>query len=738
MKVENWPPHILFVYPPATLSPKKNVSAHFNICLGSAYCISYLVQNGFIARQFFTEEPINVGQCAARILSEKPRAVGFTVYNTNYCFCRLIANALKKAAPNIVIFFGGPTASVCSETILKTTDSVDICVRHEGEETCLELMSTLDETNFDLKKASLEKIKGISYRLEDNILENPERDILLENRKIPNFLDKYPSPYLTGILNSSSPGIITARGCNHHCVYCNCAIISKRMITTHSTDRVIEELDYISRRINYDSAIDIFDDAFTLLPDRALEICSKIIENKIKLPLGCATRCDKVNEELLEKMKEAGFKYIGFSLESAVPRILRVIGKIQNPKTKGDDNFEKEKKFIEKFKKYTSYAKKIGINYVFASIMIGLPAETLEEGQQTVNLIRSLEEKIDHYAHNIFKVFPGTPIFFNCEKYGIKLLKYDDQVQYKTIYTYDTNKIKPAPKSNLESDSISQDKSNIKSLALSLRKKIDLNYFNKIILCADFISSELILWLQKYLAVNGPFIQIYSNVNRAKHYYNENEQTLIKYNSPTKHYTGYYQKDRKNGNITLVPFRTYLIAKQCGININILNTKAGLLFSHTKINPLHSLCIDRKKEDALQLYHLLVNLSDEDRAVKNLFDSPIYPYISSLCRWEKSLANCITLDTIFVDSDNNIKTCWNGVPIGKVGMPFDEIVENLRNIHCTTAAKRNCRNCNRETECTKCIFPRPLSENEYCDLKRNFNTWKSADLIRTFDIFKGL
>ena len=302
----------------------------------------------------------------------------------------------------------------------------------------------------------------------------------------------------------------------------------------------------------------------------------------------------------------------------------------------------------------------------------------------------------------------------------------------------DTDKIKPAPKSNLESDSISQDKSNIKSLALSLRKKIDLNYFNKIILCADFISGELILWLHKYLAVNGPFIQIYSNFNRAKHYYKKNEQTLIKYNCPTKHYTGYYQRDRKNGKITLVPFRTYLIGKQCGINIELLNTKAGLLFSQTKINPLHSICIDRKKEDALQLYHLLVDLSNKDRAVKDLFDSPIYPYISSLCRWEKSLANCTTLDTVFVDPDNNIKTCWNGAPIGKVGMPFTEIVENLNNIHCTTAAKRNCRNCNKQGECKKCIFPGLLSGNEYCDLKRNFNTWKQAHLIRTFDIFKEL
>jgi radical SAM superfamily enzyme YgiQ (UPF0313 family) len=734
--------HIIFVFPPAASSSNEYISAHFEMCLGSAYTISYLAQKGFIARPFLTDEPVSVGECAAQLLSKKPKVVGFTVYDANYSLCQLIAKALKEVDPNIIILFGGPTASVQAEAILKNNDPVDICARYEGEETCLELLSLLDDVNFDLKRAwpFLEKIKGITFRVGDHILENPGRDILLANRKIPNFLDKYPSPYLSGVLNSSKLGIITARGCNQHCVYCNCAVMSKRIIATHSPDRVIQELAYISKRFEHSNGnnVTIYDDAFTLMPGRALEICHKIIENKIKLPFVCTTRCDMVNEELLDTIKKAGFRAIGFSLESAVPHILRKMGKVQHPDIKTDSNFEREKEFIEKFKKYTSYAKKIGIEFVFASIILGLPGETLEEGQQTVNFIRSLGEKIDYYAHNVFKVYPGAPIFYNYENYGIKLLTYDNQVHSRTIHTYDTLKIPFAPKSNLGVDTIKEDKVNMKTLALSPSKKTNFNYFNKIILCADIITGELILWLKKYLAVNGPLIQIYSNFDRAKQHHEDNKHALRKYISPTTSHVDYYQTYKEDSVITLTPFRMHFLGKQCGVTVDLVNTKPGLSSSPPKVNPLQSICIDREREDALQLHHLLTCLSNKDNPVNDLVCTPIYPYMSSLCRWEKSSANCMTLETVIVDADNNVKTCWNGNSIGKVGMPFPGILENLRKIHRATENKRDCKNCNKQAACTKCIFPGPLFDNQYCDLKRNFNTGETAELIRAFDFFKLL
>ena len=742
MEPTNNIPHIIFVYPPPFLSTRAHKSEPMGMCLGSAYIISYLTRHGFIARQLLTDEPANIRESTAQILAQKPKTVGFTVNDANYCGCQLIAESIKEVDPNIIILFGGATASVQSEVILKNNDSVDICVRNEGEETCLELLSILDDVHFDLKKAcpSFEKVKGITYRIEDKILKNPGRNVFLANKNVTDYLDKYPSPYLSGVVNSSPVGIITARGCNQYCIYCNCSILSKHSIATHSPERVIEELDYISRKKIYRQVLEIYDDAFTLFPDRALAICNKIIENKIKIPLSCTTRCDKVNEELLDKIKEAGFKAVGFSLESAVPRILRVIGKVQHPKTGDDDNFEKEKEFIENLKKYIAYAKKIGIDIVFTSIMVGLPTETLAEGRQTMDFINSISNNIDQYAHNIFHAFPGTPVFSNYEKYGVKLVKSGNQIHYRTINPYDTGKIEMAAKSHFEKDGITLDKTNMKSLALSLSlsKKSNLHYFNKVILCADIIKKNLMLWLQEYLALGGHLIQIYTDFHGAREYYQENKRALLENRVPVSYYNAYYQADGENGAITLTPYRTYLLNKRCGITISLVNNGSAVLSAGTGINPQHSICIDREKEDVRRLYRLLAGFTRENNALSCLIDSPIYPYMSSLCRWENDLANCRCLEIVIVDADDHVKTCWHGTPIGEVGMPLPVMAENLKRIYRETEDRRGCKRCPQESVCSRCIFPGPLSEREYCRLRKNFNTEEPSAIMRAFDLFKEI
>ncbi len=71
-----------------------------------------------------------------------------------------------------------------------------------------------------------------------------------------------------------------------------------------------------------EKVVTIYDDAFTLNIHRAKEICKRIIEKKFCFKLTCETRVDRMNDELLELMAEAGFKRVSFGLEIAVPEIL--------------------------------------------------------------------------------------------------------------------------------------------------------------------------------------------------------------------------------------------------------------------------------------------------------------------------------------------------------------------------------------------------------------------------------
>lgn len=621
---------------------------------------------------------------------------------------------------------------------------MDICVRNEAEETCLQLVSLLDSHGFNLDNAipSLGPVKGISYRQEDKIRENPAADILIHHRKQPGYLDKYPSPYTSGVLETADLGIITARGCTRHCTYCNCAVISKRIIAAHSVDRVLEELDFIARRLVSDQVrkVDVFDDAFTLWPERALEICNRMIENKISLPLSCITRCDTVSEELLDRMKEAGFAGVGFALESASPRVLRTIGKVQPPWTKADPGFRKEEEFVNQLSKYVKYAKKAGFRIVHTSIMIGLPGETLEEGQKTVDLVRSIESSIDFYSHNLFQVYPGAPVFDDHQRYGLKLHAHDNGIHYKTIYPYDIRQIPSAPRSNLVSDANGQDRTNLKHLALTLTGKSGPDFVNKVIFTGSLISEELILWLQNYLAINGKFIQVFPDLESARKYYPVNENAKYLHISPTNSHSVYYESKKGNGQTTFIPYRFHILGPGIGMPLHMVETEYALSEEAGDLDSLCTICVEnpKNKKDALELVALLAELEKQNAGFNALLDSPVYPYFSALCRWQKEPANCRALETVFIDEKYNIKTCWNGGSIGSISMSLPQIKEKLAEIHRMVMEERDCATCSAARRCTVCLFPAPLESNEYCRIKKKNALEKSADLLRAFDVFKEI
>jgi radical SAM superfamily enzyme len=606
------------------------------------------------------------------------------------------------------------------------------------------VLALLAARDFDWQKASastdLENLKGITYRSGSAIRVNPDRQLFLAHRKEKDFLDRYPSPYLNGLLDTPTLGILTARGCNQHCIYCNCALISKRTITTHSIHRVIAELDYLAGKIDPDThqVVDIYDDTFTLLPGRALEICRRIIEHKIKLPLACSTRCDKVNEELLEAMKEAGFRSIAFSLESAVPRLLRLIGKVHPPYTPGDPLLEKEQAFIEKFKKSSAYAKKLGIPGVTASIMIGLPGETPEEGRHTVALIRSLGDNLDSYAHNTFQILPGTPVFFNHESYGMKRIVLDNRIHSITVHNYDTGRIEPAPRSHLQEAALRRCRFSIKALALSPSPGQAAGFFSKLILRADTITPHLVAWMQENLPINGSLIQVYSSLDKARQHHENNRQNLYKYISPTLFHPAFYQGRNSLGSITLTLLPMPLSAKPLGFEIQLANMRTGLQSPHPPTDPSHLIYLEEEREDALELHGLLARLRDREDPVQELFRAPPLPYLSSLCRWEREVPNCRSRETVMVDAHDKVRTCWNGTPIGKVGMAFEELWERLEALHQAAEKERDCPGCPQQAECARCLFPHPLSTREYCNLQRSGKTLESAQLLRIFDAFKEL
>lgn len=363
---------ILFLYPPAGKQKEWELS------LGLNYIEAYLKENGILAEQILPKGHITIDKLIELLVLKKPDILGFSCYDTNYYYVKLLAEGIKTIMPDVLIVVGGPTATFSWSTIMNDCLEIDICSIGEGEITTLEIIKEY----YNGKKWG--QIKGIVYRVGGQLVQTEPRP-LVDN------IDIFPSPYLSNISVELNERIVvlTSRGCIYNCTYCNCTIMCDKRVRFHSVERVMSELEYLSKKIGDKRKIVLIgDDAFTLNVERAKIICKEIIRRNIKLKLACETRADRVDSELFQLLKKAGFDKIDFGLESSTPRVLREIKKVFYPQT--DTTFQSEKRFLDSIKEAVGTCKTIGLNPM-VNIISGLPTETIEEAQDTIRYVKSLK-----------------------------------------------------------------------------------------------------------------------------------------------------------------------------------------------------------------------------------------------------------------------------------------------------------------------------------------------------------
>lgn len=721
---------LLLLFPPSAKSL-------FTYNLGIGYLAAYLKRHD-ISPHIFLAEETDLSGCIQKILSLRPGMVGFSVLNKNYVNALLIAGRLKKAAPSTIVVFGGPTPTVNHRLILTNSRDVDICVRGEGEDILLRLLHRLREHEFRMGRAGLEDIAGISYRKDGHVRINEPADVLLKNSHEKHYIDAYPSPYLSGIVPASlasDVGIVTARGCNQNCIYCNCAVLSHTHVFTHSVDRILEELQCISEQSPFQH-VSIFDDAFTIFPGRAEKICRGILENRISLRLTCITRCDKISEGLLDLMKEAGFASISFSLESAVPRILRVLGKVHPAEDVPSDSLEKEMAFLEKLKKMTFHAKKIGMDPIRLSIMVGLPSETPEEARQTVEFLEGLDYHV--YAHNLFSLFEGTPIFPLHEKYGYRLKRFSkNQLLHHTTYPFRADHVPHAGRSVVRKE-IEEDAADTLNVLGLIVKRTDVRpWFDHVIVHADILENSLIQWFKENLAFNGKIIQIYSGLKAYGQHLSSNYAALFDQCSPSTSLSGFYLSEKSRGTgVEWVPGRNNAYK---GSPVSVRGIRDGLRSLRDAEQACSALlCRELDGSDSLELVRFFKEAGKSDSFFDQLASFSPLPVFSTLCKWSAKGANCRLLETAIVDEKGDIRLCWDSPPVGNVPMHKGEILRNLRKMEEKLAQERGCSECTLRKRCNRCLFPSPLADEEYCRLKREKEVSEKAETLKSYYLFKGV
>lgn len=372
--------------------------------LGLGFIAAFLKQHGYPVKVLdFASYPVSLSKISQVILELKPTLVGFTCYNSNYYLIKQIANQLKAQMPSLKIMIGGPTPTFSAQAIFEDTKMFDFIVRGEGERTALDLAKIIESQSTDYQK-----VEGISYLQEDRVIHNPDR-------KLEADLDQLPSPYLENVFDMDlykRGSIITGRGCNQRCMFCNCGIMFGHTIRLHSIHRILSEIDKLVNEYHI-TEIHFHDDAFSTNISFAKKVLQELILRDYKLKIWMETRIDRIDDELLDLMVRVNVKQINFGLESGDPEILKFIRKVRY----SGDGQKPEEKFLNAFKTFLTSPWKNKLSFTY-SIIIGHPNETYQHALNTLQFVKLLGEK--RAILNILTLVQGTEIWDRKDEFGIK------------------------------------------------------------------------------------------------------------------------------------------------------------------------------------------------------------------------------------------------------------------------------------------------------------------------------
>lgn len=281
-----------------------------------------------------------------------------------------------------VLMTGGGLATSAPEFVKRHMPEIDIIVRGEGEATMMDIANGKPCTF----------IKGINWKSGAiseacNLWRNNEDQDLIPD------LDKLHHPawdlvpmeevYLGNPIwggkagNSSqidyeakrSTNMVVSRGCPNRCGFCYHYVFGKKYRMRSVSDVIME----ISELVDiYDiDFVGFVDDNTTAIKDWTRLLCEEMIRCGLpeKVKWGCSATITQLDPELCQLMRKAGCLWVGFGIESADPRMRKIMHK---PGT------------VERATEAVKEVRDAGM-WANTTYVLGYPGETLESVRNTAD-----------------------------------------------------------------------------------------------------------------------------------------------------------------------------------------------------------------------------------------------------------------------------------------------------------------------------------------------------------------
>ena len=208
--------------------------------------------------------------------------------------------------------------------------------------------------------------------------------------------------------------LYTTLGCPYHCSFCCIqapfksgeeASGYKPSVNTYrawSPDRVIEQIDLLVERHGVRN-LKIADEMFVLNRRHVLGICDRIIERGYDLNIWAYTRVDTIKDGMLEKLREAGFRWLAVGVEAGADRVRADV----------DKGFAQEEVYRVIERICAAGIHVIG-NYIF-----GLPEDDLDTMKETLDLAIDLNCEFANFYSAM--AYPGSPLYAAAVRQGVPL-----------------------------------------------------------------------------------------------------------------------------------------------------------------------------------------------------------------------------------------------------------------------------------------------------------------------------
>ena len=327
-----------------------------------------------------------------------------------------IIKQLKSSCPDTLIVLVGdhvtafPNESMdnCPVDFVLTGGNYDFLLRN--------LCINLKENNGQVNKDTLDK--GIYYRENEKVCDTGSFVLNQDLNELPMIDRELTKWKLYSEKNgnySKLPGTYTmaARDCWHHrCTFCSWTTLYPQYLR-RSPESLLDEVGMLIEKYGIKEIMD--DSGAFPIGDWLRTFCKGMIErgyNK-KVIMDCNMRLCALSLDDYKLMKEAGFRFILFGMESANQETLDRI-----------DKAEKIEEMVESLK----MAKKAGLS-PHITLMFGYPWEDEEQIKNTVKLGQMILRK--NLAHTLQATvlipYPGTPLYQECKENGWLLTEnYED------------------------------------------------------------------------------------------------------------------------------------------------------------------------------------------------------------------------------------------------------------------------------------------------------------------------